>query len=151
MNMKRDQRLITLAMCLTLMIISFTDVRAQKQNAFILEHENDIAKNEPSPHNGNGMTTVYNYFSGGDTASNLVFRKRVLHPGSEIGYHLQEKEEIYYILSGEGELKVNDVTYKSLDEIELSLQLNPSKFTVWFHIAFPKLKEWLQTSSVQKH
>jgi quercetin dioxygenase-like cupin family protein len=111
MNMKRDQRLITLAMCLTLMIISFTDVRAQKQNAFILEHENDIAKNEPSPHNGNGMTTVYNYFSGGDTASNLVFRKRVLHPGSEIGYHLQEKEEIYYILSGEGELKVNDVTY----------------------------------------
>jgi isopentenyl-diphosphate delta-isomerase len=49
------------------------------------------------------------------------------------------------------EQEVNDVTYKSLDEIELSLQLNPSKFTVWFHIAFPKLKEWLQTSSVQKH
>jgi quercetin dioxygenase-like cupin family protein len=108
--MKRDQHLITMLMCLIMIIISFTGVHAQKQTAFILEHENDIAKNEPAPHNGNGMTTVYNYFSS-DTASNLVFRKRVLHPGSEIGYHLQEKEEIYYILSGEGELKVNDVTY----------------------------------------
>ncbi len=97
-------------MCFIMIVIFFPSVLAQKQNAFILEHESDIAKNEPAPHNGNGMTTVYNYFSA-DSSSNLVFRKRVLHPGSEIGYHLQSKEEIYYILSGEGELKVNDTTY----------------------------------------
>jgi mannose-6-phosphate isomerase-like protein (cupin superfamily) len=113
--MKRNQHLIMTTMCF---IISFSSALAQKQNAFVLEHENDIVKNEPSPHNGNGMTTVYGFFSN-DSSSNLVFRKRVLHPGSEIGYHLQEKEEIYYIVSGEGELKVNDVTYnvKSGDAI----------------------------------
>jgi quercetin dioxygenase-like cupin family protein len=110
MNMKRDQHLVTAAMCFIIMVISLASAHAQNKNAFILEHANDIAKNEPAPHNGNGMTTVYNYFSS-DSASNLVFRERVLHPGSEIGYHLQEKEEIYYIVSGEGELKVNDITY----------------------------------------
>ena len=98
------------AMCLAIIVVSFSSALAQNENAFVLEHENDIVKNEPAPHNGNGMTTVYGFFSN-DSSSNLVFRKRVLHPGSEIGYHLQEKEEIYYIVSGEGELKVNDVTY----------------------------------------
>lgn len=110
--MKRNQHLIPAAMCFVMMAISFSSAHAQKQNAFILEHESDIAKNEPAPHNGNGMTTVYNFFGSDDSSSNLVFRKRVLHPGSEIGYHLQSKEEIYYTLNGEGELKVNDETYK---------------------------------------
>ncbi len=108
--MKRNQHTITGIICFVMMTTFFSQVHAQKQNAFILVHENDIAKNEPAPHNGNGMTTVYNFFSD-DSSSNLVFRKRVLHPGSEIGYHLQSKEEIYYILSGQGELKVNDTTY----------------------------------------
>jgi mannose-6-phosphate isomerase-like protein (cupin superfamily) len=37
----------------------------------------------------------------------LIFRKRILRPGSSIGYHLREKDEIYYIVSGRGELTLN--------------------------------------------
>ena len=107
--MKRNQRLTSVT-CAIIILLSFYSADAQKQNAFILVHENDIAKDEPAPHNGNGITTVYNFFST-DSSSNLVFRKRILHPGAEIGYHFQEREEIYYIVSGQGELKVNDITY----------------------------------------
>jgi len=34
-------------------------------------------------------------------------RKRVLHRGSAIGYQRQDDDEIYYILSGTGELTLN--------------------------------------------
>ena len=37
----------------------------------------------------------------------LAFRKRVLHAGSAIGYHLQKEDEVYYIVSGSGEMKMN--------------------------------------------
>ncbi len=38
--------------------------------------------------------------------------------------------------------EVKDVCYKSLDDIQQSLQTHPQKYTSWFHIAFPKVKEW---------
>lgn len=38
--------------------------------------------------------------------------------------------------------EVNDVCYKTLDDIQQSLQTHPQKYTSWFHIAFPKVKEW---------
>lgn len=38
--------------------------------------------------------------------------------------------------------EVKDVCYKSLEDIEHSLQSHPQKYTSWFHIAFPKVKEW---------
>ena len=41
----------------------------------------------------------------------LAFRKRVLHPGSAIGYHLQQEDEIYYVLSGTGEMIMNEKTF----------------------------------------
>ena len=83
----------------------------QKQEAgYLLEHENGIAKNEPAPHNGGGNTTVYNFFKEAAN-SKLVFRKRILHPGAAIGYHLQKAEEIYYIITGEGEMTMNNKTF----------------------------------------
>jgi mannose-6-phosphate isomerase-like protein (cupin superfamily) len=89
-------------------ISAFAD---KKQNTgYILEHEKDIAKDEPAPHNGGGNSTVCNFFIKADN-SKLVFRKRVLHPGAAIGYHLQKEEEIYYILSGEGEMTMNDKVF----------------------------------------
>ena len=36
-----------------------------------------------------------------------MFGKRALHPGAAIGYHRQEEDEIYYIVSGTGELTLN--------------------------------------------
>ena len=38
--------------------------------------------------------------------------------------------------------EVSDFAHKTIQEIETSLQLRPSDFTPWFHIAFPKIKEW---------
>lgn len=82
-----------------------------QQKGYVLQHENEIAKNEPAPHNGGGTTTVYNFFADAINTK-LVFRKRILHAGAAIGYHLQKAEEIYYIVSGEGEMRMNNKTFE---------------------------------------
>lgn len=40
--------------------------------------------------------------------------------------------------------EVKDICYKSLEDIRQSLQSHPQKYTSWFHIAFPKVKEWAE-------
>ena len=52
----------------------------------------------------------YSFFA---KANNLkmTFRKRVLRPGSAIGYHLQKEDEVYYIVSGSGEMQMNGKTF----------------------------------------
>ena len=35
------------------------------------------------------------------------FRKRVLHRGAAIGYHLQATDEVYYIIGGSGKMTMN--------------------------------------------
>ena len=88
-------------------LVAFT-IRQQQQvpGGFILEHENDIKRDEPGSHNGGGSTTAYPFFSK-DKTLKIAFRKRVMHPGSAIGYHLQKEDEIYYILAGHGILQMN--------------------------------------------
>lgn len=83
---------------------------AQTTQPYIVEHENDIAKIEPGTHNGGGSTIGYSFFSKADGLK-MVFRKRVLHPGSAIGYHLQNEDEIYYIISGIGEMQMNGKSF----------------------------------------
>jgi mannose-6-phosphate isomerase-like protein (cupin superfamily) len=74
---------------------------AAKPGGYIVQHDNEIAANEPGPHNGGGSTVGHSFFR--DTPNlRLVFRKRVLKPGSGIGYHVQQEDEIYYVLSGRG-------------------------------------------------
>jgi len=90
---------------LTLAIVAFTKTR-NNDDGYIIEHESNIAKQEPGSHNGGGTTTAYSFFSKAADLK-LIFRKRVLHPGSSIGYHLQKEDEIYYIVSGHGELTMN--------------------------------------------
>ena len=97
----RYKLLITIAISLFA-----TSAFPQTTQPYILEHEKDIAKNEPGTHNGGGSTVGYSFFSNADGLK-LVFRKRVLHPGSAIGYHLQKEDEIYYIVSGTGEMQMN--------------------------------------------
>ena len=89
-----------------LLCLLSASVFSQTTQPYILEHENDIAKNETGTHNGGGSTVGYSFFSKADGLK-MVFRKRVLHPGSAIGYHLQNEDEIYYIISGTGEMKMN--------------------------------------------
>ena len=98
---------VTILTCITTLLFMSAFAREQPQSGYILEHEKDIAKNEPGPHEGSGTTTAYSFFTKA-TTSKLVFRKRVLHPGASIGYHPQKEEEIYYILSGAGEMTMNN-------------------------------------------
>ncbi|MGH8036454.1 MAG: GDSL-type esterase/lipase family protein [Stenotrophomonas sp.] len=64
-------------------------------------HERDIAIPQPGPHGGAGPTTAYPFFAD-DKDLPFVLRKRVLHKGAGIGLHPQHKDEIYYIVSGQG-------------------------------------------------
>jgi len=93
---------------LTFVLTAFT--KHHPQEGYILEREKDIAVNEKGPHDGGGESIAYSFFSRINDFK-LVFRKRTLKPGSSIGYHLQEKDEIYYIVSGTGEMTINGKSF----------------------------------------
>lgn len=44
--------------------------------------------------------------------------------------------------------EVQDYCYKKMEDINDSLESHPLKYTAWFHIAFPKVKSWLQKKLV---
>jgi mannose-6-phosphate isomerase-like protein (cupin superfamily) len=97
---------------LVIIVVASTRIStfAQTTQPYILEHENDVAKNEPGTHNGGGSTVGYSFFSKAEGLK-MVFRKRVLHRGSAIGYHLQNEDEIYYVISGTGEMQMNGKSF----------------------------------------
>ena len=75
----------------------------------VIEHDSLVAAPEPGPHKGGGETTAYSFFKK-SKGMPMVFRKRALHPGAAIGYHQQKEDEVYYVLSGRGELTLDGVT-----------------------------------------
>lgn len=81
---------------------------------YVIESEKNIGKEQPGPHKGGGESIGYSFFS--DIKDyKTAFRKRVLKPGAAIGYHQQKEDEVYYILSGNGEMKLNDKIYNVKD------------------------------------
>src|SRR3954452_3605369 len=76
---------------------------------YIIEHDSEIAKDEPGTHNGGGMTVGYSFFAKVPNLK-LVFRKRSFHPGSGVGLHTQKEDEIYYVLSGRGTMTLDGKT-----------------------------------------
>ena len=76
----------------------------------LIEHDADVAKEEPGTHGGGGMSTGYNFFAKAPGLT-TVFRKRALHPGAGIGYHRHTDDEIYYVLSGKGEYTLDGVKH----------------------------------------
>jgi quercetin dioxygenase-like cupin family protein len=79
-----------------------------RKTGYVIETDSSVAMPESGPHDGGGETTGYSFFSAVDDLD-LVFRKRALHPGAAIGYHEQKGDEVYYVLSGTGELTMNGV------------------------------------------
>jgi mannose-6-phosphate isomerase-like protein (cupin superfamily) len=73
---------------------------------YVLERDSEVARDEPGTHKGGGMTVGYSFFAKVPNLT-LVFRKRAMKPGSAIGYHLQKEDEIYYVLSGRGEMTMD--------------------------------------------
>lgn len=82
-----------------------------KRGGYVLQRDSEIAKEEAGTHKGGGRTVGYSFFN--DVPNlRLVFRKRALKPGSAIGYHEQKEDEIYYVLSGRGEMTIDDRTFE---------------------------------------
>ena len=75
----------------------------------VIEHDAEIAKDEPGTHNGGGMTVGYSFFKNVPNMK-LVFRKRAFKPGSGVGHHVQKEDEIYYVLSGRGTMTLDGKT-----------------------------------------
>lgn len=62
---------------------------------------------ESPPHAGAGESTAYRYFD--DVAdAKVIFRKRALHKDASIGMHVLSHDEVYYVVSGRGEVRVDD-------------------------------------------
>lgn len=74
-----------------------------------IERDADVAVDQPGTHDGGGMTTGFPFFGDVDDMP-FYFRKRALRPGSGIGYHRQEQDEVYYVLSGSGEYTLDGRT-----------------------------------------
>ena len=85
--------------------------RQAKTDGYLIERDAQVAKDEPGPHKGGGPSTGYVFF---EKAANLKFsfRKRVLHKGAAIGYHLQKTDEVYYIAGGQGVMTINHQTFE---------------------------------------
>jgi mannose-6-phosphate isomerase-like protein (cupin superfamily) len=80
---------------------------AKVKGGFIVQHDAEIAKNEPGTHNGGGQTIGYSFFDK-TPGMKFVFRKRTLHQGAGVGPHEQHEDEVYYVLSGKGVMTVDD-------------------------------------------
>ncbi|MBC6109667.1 cupin domain-containing protein [Pedobacter fastidiosus] len=107
--MKKKFILIAIAFIAT---IACLNAKAQSIDTakYILQNDINVAKEEPGTHAGGGKTIGFNFFG---EAKNLktAFRKRILKPGSSIGYHLQKEDEIYYVISGNGKMQMNGKTF----------------------------------------
>jgi len=101
---------LILAAFLIMLVSGWAKAQQVDTSKYILQNDIEIAKKEPGTHQGGGETIGFNFFSG---AKNLktVFKKRVLKPGSSIGYHLQKEDEIYYVISGNGIMQMNGKTF----------------------------------------
>ena len=90
---------------LALCVATASHAQAPRSDSYV-EQARDIAVQQPGPHEGRGSTTAYPFFEDAE-GFDIVFRQRALHPGATIGEHRNDKDEIYYVLSGRGELMLD--------------------------------------------
>ena len=65
--------------------------------------EQATIRREPGPHGAIGMSTAFR-ITDGVPGRTMEFRKRVLDKGAAIGLHPIAHDEVYYVLSGRGEV-----------------------------------------------
>ncbi|HSQ23929.1 MAG TPA: cupin domain-containing protein [Pyrinomonadaceae bacterium] len=90
--------------------LAITVTQTSRADGYVIERDAEVAKNEPGPHDGGGPSTGFIFF---EKAPDLKFsfRKRVLHKGAAIGYHLQKTDEVYYITGGDGVMTINGKSF----------------------------------------
>lgn len=70
----------------------------------VVIREADTVREEPPPHGAIGMSTAFRISDAVPAPRAMEFRRRVLHPGAAIGEHPINHDEVYYVLSGRGEV-----------------------------------------------
>jgi mannose-6-phosphate isomerase-like protein (cupin superfamily) len=70
----------------------------------VVVDEQEVKRDEAPPHGAIGMSTAYR-ISDVVPGRSMEFRRRVLHVGAAIGPHVINHDEVYYVLSGEGEVQ----------------------------------------------
>ena len=70
----------------------------------VVVDEAAVRRDEPPPHGAIGMSTAWR-ISDAVPGRTMEFRKRALHRGAAIGLHPIAHDEVYYVLSGEGEVQ----------------------------------------------
>lgn len=78
----------------------------------VVINERDVVRQEPPPHGAIGMSTAYRISDVVPQPRTMEFRKRVLHKGAAIGLHPIAHDEVYYVLSGEGEVTSDGVSQR---------------------------------------
>lgn len=76
----------------------------------VVIEERDVVRKEAPPHGAIGMSTAYRISDVVPQPRTMEFRKRVLHKGAAIGLHPIAHDEVYYVLSGEGEVTSDGVS-----------------------------------------
>jgi mannose-6-phosphate isomerase-like protein (cupin superfamily) len=95
---------VLVGVCIGAAAVAFAQPKTK--GGFIVQHDADIAKNEPGTHDGGGQTIGYSFFDK-TPGMKFVFRKRALHAGAGVGMHEQHEDEVYYVLSGKGVMTVD--------------------------------------------
>lgn len=78
----------------------------------VVVNERDVVRQETPPHGAIGMSTAYRISDVVPQPRTMEFRKRVLHKGAAIGLHPIAHDEVYYVLSGEGEVTSDGVSQR---------------------------------------
>ncbi|OYU02766.1 MAG: cupin [Sphingomonadaceae bacterium PASS1] len=78
----------------------------------VVVNERDVVRQEAPPHGAIGMSTAYRISDVVAQPRTMEFRKRVLHKGAAIGLHPIAHDEVYYVLSGEGEVTSDGVSQR---------------------------------------
>lgn len=78
----------------------------------VVVDEKTTRREEAPPHGAIGMSTAYRISDAVPAPRAMEFRRRVLHKGAAIGEHPIDHDEVYYVLSGEGEVLSDGVRRK---------------------------------------
>ncbi|WP_310531062.1 cupin domain-containing protein [Novosphingobium sp.] len=80
--------------------------------AMVVIDEKTTRREEVPPHGAIGMSTAYRISDAVPAPHAMEFRRRVLHRGAAVGEHPIAHDEVYYVLSGEGEVLSDGVRRK---------------------------------------
>jgi mannose-6-phosphate isomerase-like protein (cupin superfamily) len=89
-------------------VVWAADAARHVRNRVFIRQDNEVTSVETPPHNGTGKSTAYRYFDDVKDAR-VIFRKRTLHKDASIGMHVLGHDEVYYVVSGRGKFKLDDV------------------------------------------